>query len=64
MEDLRNELRRLGFKGSSVTRNTVEEPVPEIITDPARVAKLTMIAQAYSKGDLTMMQAAALVAKV
>ena len=64
MEDLRNELRRLGFKGSSVTRNTVEPPVQDVITDPARVQKLALIAQAYSKGDIAMLQAAQLVARV
>jgi hypothetical protein len=39
-------------------------PKVEVITDPARVAKLVMIARAYTACEITAQQAKALAAKV
>lgn len=65
MEGLHGELRRLGFKpGRANVEMGRREPERELITDPARVEKLKVIAQAYNTGSITALQAAMLAQKV
>ena len=71
MQGLSWELRKLGMRNSSVTSNMIDvarklESVREgeVITEPERVKKLAMIAQAFMAGNLTQQQAADMVRKV
>ena len=65
LEGLRGECMRLQIKpGRANTEMGQSRPAPEVITDPARVAKLKQIAQAYTAGQITGLQAAKLAAKV
>ena len=65
LEGLQGELYRLAIKGGKANR-VMSGPMPkvEVITDPARVAKLALIAKAYTACKITAQQAKALVAKV
>lgn len=66
LEGLRGECMRLQIHSGKANQAMSERPVPkvEVITDPARVAKLAMIARAYTACEITAQQAKALAAKV
>ena len=66
LEGLRSELYKLQIKPGRANVAMSERPMPkvEIITEPARVEKLKMIAKAYTSGSITREQAAILASKV
>jgi len=66
LQGLRSELYRLSLKGGKINglMAAYRPPEVEVIIDPVRVAKLAMIAKAYTACQITAQQAKELVSKV
>lgn len=67
LEGLRGECMRLQIKPGRANTEmgmSIRKQEEEVITDPVRVNKLKLIAQAFNAGQITGLQAAQLVAKV
>ena len=57
MEDLRGELRRLGFKPGRANVSMAIGIRREVIVEPDRVKRLETIARAYNAGKIDLRQA-------